>query len=175
MHISFQERSITFEANDVPVARLRFAADGVVLYRALTPQHPTAELPSALESLADPPPHLAGAEESPAGPQPEREKTVTLSGRLKSTPKEGRPDRSGRPTAWARFAAHVEGEAEPHQYLATFHRHTASTALALKAGAPITAEGYARPAGDPAGKRLDTFSVFRLLAYPGKPDRAPQG
>ncbi len=35
-------------------------------------------------------------------------------------------------------------------------------------GAPLTAEGYIHPSGDPEGKRLDTFSVFRLHHYPGK-------
>ena len=167
MHIDFRERSITFEVNEVPVARLRFAPEGVVLYQALTPRNPTEEAGAAADVLPSSPAPLPLVEEPPAVARPEKEKTVTLTGRLKSTPKEGRPDRSGKPTAWARFAAHEEGDDEPHQYLATFHRHTADIALSLKAGAQLTAEGYVHATDDP--KRLATFSVFRLHQYPGKP------
>lgn len=102
----------------------------------------------------------------------EKEHTVTLTGRLKSTPKPGRTDRSGKPTAWARVAVHDEGQDEPHLYLATFHRHTAPIALGLKAGAQITVEGYPHVSTDP--KRSDTLSVITMPQYPGKP-RTQQG
>src|SRR3954467_411423 len=59
------------------------------------------------------------AELSPAEPEETKESTVTLSGRLKSVPKEGRPDNSGFPTAWARFAAHEAGSNQAHMLLAS--------------------------------------------------------
>jgi hypothetical protein len=32
----------------------------------------------------------------------------------------------------------------------------------------VTVQGYLHPSNDPEGKRLDTFSAFSLLHYPGK-------
>jgi hypothetical protein len=75
----------------------------------------------------------------------EREKTTTLTGKLKSKPKPGKLDRSRKPTAYADFAAHVEGEKQAHDYMATFHRHTRQIALALAREAQITVTGYPHP------------------------------
>ena len=44
-------------------------------------------------------------------------------------------------------------------------------AAGLPKGAPVTVEGYPHPSTDPAGKRLDTFSVINLVNYPGKPEK----
>jgi hypothetical protein len=97
----------------------------------------------------------------------EKEKTITLSGKLKSKAQPGKPDRSGKPTAYADFAAHVEGEENAHYYVATFHRHTREIALKLAKEAPITVTGYPHPSTSP--KRTDTFSVVNIVEYPGKP------
>lgn len=86
--------------------------------------------------------------------------TVTLTGRLTTKPKPGRPDRSGNRTAYARFAAHAEGE-QAHDYIATFHRQTAQLALSLARGAQVTVEGYPHASG--SEKRMDTLSVFRII------------
>lgn len=96
----------------------------------------------------------------------EKNPTVTLTGRLKTQPKEGRPDAKGRPTTVARFAAHQEGEAEAHMYFATFHRHTARIALGLAKESLITVQGYPRSTDNP--NHSDNLSVVNLLNYPGK-------
>jgi hypothetical protein len=114
------------------------------------------------------PPASASASETAK----EREKTVTLSGKLKSQPKAGKPDRSGKPTAYADFAAHVEGEKGAHDYVATFHRHTRQIALTLPKEAQITVNRYPHPSNAP--KRKDTFSVVNIVEYPGKPPAKPK-
>ncbi len=98
----------------------------------------------------------------------EAQKTVTMSGRLKTAPRPGRPDRSGNATTYARFAAHVDGEDDAHDYVATFHRHTAPLALRLRKEDQITVEGY--PHQSSGERRLDTFSVVNLVRYPGVPE-----
>jgi hypothetical protein len=105
----------------------------------------------------------------PTSPEKTKQGTVTLTGRLKSQPKEGRPDGAGNPTAWARFATHVDGEAGPHLYSTTFHRHCAQIALDLHREDQITVVGYVRESSQ-AG-RLDGLSVFTVPSYPGKPER----
>src|SRR5947208_3357479 len=137
IHINLTERSITFTAADKPIAMIAFAPEGVIYFHA-TPQ---ALLVTTTETT-------------------EREKTVTLSGRLKSLPKTGKPDARGNPTAWARLAAHEEGRDEAHIYVASFHRHTAPIALTLHQDDPVTVSGYPHLSEDP--KRLDTFSVVNL-------------
>jgi hypothetical protein len=104
---------------------------------------------------------------APVSPTTEREKTATLTGKLKSKPKPGRNDRSNKPTAYADFAAHVEGEEKAHYYKATFHRRTRDIALKLPAEAQITVFGYPHPRNSP--RSTDTFSVVNLVDYPGKP------
>jgi len=99
----------------------------------------------------------------------EKEPTITVTGRLKTEPREGRPDSRGNPTAWARLTAHEEGREDAHLYSATFHRHTAKIALGLEREAQITVQGYAHLSEDPGAKRLDTISVVNILNYSGKP------
>jgi hypothetical protein len=114
-------------------------------------------------TLTDLPP--APAEDSSQAP--EKSPTVTLAGKLKSQPKEGKPDGSGLPTAWARLAAHEDGSAQAHMYIATFHRRSREIALGLKPESQIIVEGYPHPASSP--DKLDTFSVVHIINYPGKP------
>jgi hypothetical protein len=97
----------------------------------------------------------------------EREKTITLTGKLKSKPQPGKNDRNGKPTAYADFAAHVEGEEKAHDFVATFHRHTRGIALKLPKEAQMTVNGYPHPSN--SARRKDTFSVVNILDYPGKP------
>jgi len=147
IHINLKEQAIEFEDQYGTIARLNISPLGVIL---------ESELVSARGPYA---------QAEPAGR--EREPTVVLTGRLKSKHREGKVDRSGRPTAYARFAAHQEGEEDAHYYLATFHRHTANIALSLPKDAQITVEGYPHPSG--TEKRMDTFSVVNIVSYPGKP------
>ncbi len=159
IHINLTEPSITFEADNKPVAKLIFSS-GTIYFN--TPKE-------AIEEQAQPqegPEQQAQQElELPV----EREKTVTLTGRLKTKPKQGKVDRSGHPTAYARFTAHVEGEEGPHNFFASFHRAAANVALNLNKEAQITVEGY--PHLNEDQKRTDTFSIIRIISYPGRPQR----
>jgi hypothetical protein len=161
IHIDLGERSITFTILDELATKLTFTPRGV-LYQLLGGA-------SMLESATAEAPVAAEIEATPVDAPKEKEPTTVISGRLKSTPKLGEADRSGNPTAWARLAAHAEGEQEAHMYSATFHRHTAKIAQTLQAGAQVTVEGYPHPSKREG--RMDTFSVINLLRYPGKPER----
>jgi hypothetical protein len=180
IHINLQDISLTLESDGHPVATLTFSPHGTLSFH---PSSHTAEIQSGDDTLEEPggsngDAAASGAnaepadavEDAAAGKSKEKAQTVVVTGRLKSQPQAGRPDRRGKPTAWARFATHEDGNPDAHLYLATFHRHTTRIALSLPQGAPITAEGYAHPADDPSGKRTDTFSIINLLAYPGKGD-----
>ena len=185
IRLDLTERSIAFEAGAEVVGKLTLAPEGI-LFEAPPPAGSFLEPGAAAEVVTgelvdDETPTTTAGEDRPEQPEPgeqsprtELEGRVTLAGRLKTTPREGKPDRRGNPTAWARFAAHVEGEDGPHLYSATFHRHTAAIALTLEKDAPITVDGYAHPSRDPAGTRLDTLSVVNLVAYPGKGKRAAE-
>lgn len=99
--------------------------------------------------------------------------TLVLSGVLKSTPRPGRQDRSGKPTVWAKAAMHQDGTDSAALMLLTFHRHTTMIAASLVEGSAIVAEGYRHAPASTA--KLPTFSVFNLLQYPGKPQQpSPQ-
>ena len=153
IHIDLATRSITFQA-ERSATRLVWGVEGL-LYEVI-----------GAASIAE-----RSAEEAESAPATEatRDSTVTVTGRLKTRAKEGRPDRSGKPTAWAKLAAHEEGQDAAHMYSATFHRHTARIALALEQDAQVTVQGYVRPSNNPT--RMDALSVFNVVAYPGKPAR----
>jgi hypothetical protein len=165
VHINLTEQTITFKKENEVVATLVFEgklpAEGVIFL----PNQPQALLDSPFDEEVETP-------VSPAAPAKEREETATLSGRLKSKPKSGRNDRSGKPTAYADFAAHVEGEEKAHYYKATFHRHTRNIALKLPVEAQITVFGYPHPRE--SDKSTDTFSVVNMVDYPGKPPLRPK-
>lgn len=161
IYIDLQERSITFRADD-QATRLTFTPAGI-LYQAL---HGAAVTDRSVERLLD-----ELEQEAPEAPAVEREPTVTLSGKLKSKPRQGRADGRGNPTAWARLATHQEGHREARFYLATFHRHTAEIALSLPVDAALTVQGYIHPSQQQG--RMDTLSVVNIVRYPGKPRRDP--
>jgi hypothetical protein len=120
-----------------------------------------------LDSPFDEEAEMSVSPTSPTDAAKEREKTITLSGKLKSKPQPGKNDRNNKPTAYADFAAHVEGEEKAHDYVATFHRHTRGIELRLPTEAQITVTGYPHPSNKP--RRKDTFSVMNIVDYPGKP------
>src|SRR5438105_3707986 len=66
---------------------------------------------------------LPAREIKPEKPQESKENpgTVTISGKLKTQPKEGSPDNRGRPTATARLAYHQEGQNEAQFCFCSFH------------------------------------------------------
>jgi hypothetical protein len=169
IHINLTNQTIILKKEDAVVATLIFAgklpAAGVIFFpnRGQTLPASTESIPQVIEPVS-PAPRSDAAKE--------KEKTITLSGKLKSQPKPGKPDRSGKPTAYADFAAHVDGEEKAHYYVATFHRHTRDIAAKLPTEAPITVTGYPHPSKSP--KRKDTFSVVNIVAYPGKPPANPK-
>src|SRR4051794_3127682 len=93
VHLDLVERSITFEASHKPIAKVVFSS-GTLYFQ--TPSEGRAEHPLTGEQL--PAGALAPAEDSPltddvpTAEARERETTIILSGRVKSKPREGRPD-----------------------------------------------------------------------------------
>jgi hypothetical protein len=160
IHINFVDSVVTLEAQNGRRARLSFAPTDSSL-------PPAPDTPEELVTDGE-----SGWPEPDPAPQELREKqhTVTLSGRLRTKPRGGRPDRQGRPTAWAQLAVQEEGADQAHLYSATFYRATTAIALGLPRGAEVTVEGYSR-AGDPASNRLDGLAVLVLHQYPGKPTK----
>jgi hypothetical protein len=159
IHINLTDQAITLKKEDEVVATLVFEgklpAAGVIFFGS----QPQALSDSPFDAEAETP-------ASPASTVKEREKTATLTGRLKSKPQPGKNDRSGKPTAYADFAAHVEGEEKAHYYKATFHRRTRDIALKLPVEAQITVFGYPHPRQ--SERSTDTFSVVNIVEYPGK-------
>jgi len=149
---------VTLEAEDGRVGRYSFAPANAAL-----PEQPL-ELPEGTLS------HRGEAVPTVGTENREKKQTVTLSGKLLSQPREGNPDRRGKPTAWATFGAHEEGRDDARVYLASFHAHTARIALGLPAGSSITVTGYPHPSADP--NRKETLSVMNIVAYEGKPEKA---
>lgn len=117
--------------------------------------------------------HQAAAPTTPEQPKgPEKQPVQTLTGRLVDDVKAGRNDSRGNPTSWAPALLHVEGQETAQRVAITFHRHTTQLALdSLKKDMQVTVQGYLRPAPEPKQgevKRMDAFSAFHLLNYPGK-------
>lgn len=156
IHVDLVGRSITFEAGREAATKLTLTPEGIT-YELIA-----ASGPAITERSVE---RLQGAAEGK-----EREPIATLTGRLKTQPKEGRADRNGKPTSWAKFAVHEEGRDDARMYSTTFHRHTAAIALGLPRDALVTLQGYVRESKNP--QRMDSLSVFNLLAYPGKPGKA---
>lgn len=170
IHLDLTEHSITFEADHKPIAKVVFSS-GTLYFQTTSqslPEGSVAAESSTTGALA-PTEESTPSEDSPTIEVRERESTIVLSGRLKSKPREGRPDGRGNPTAWARLAAHEDGEEKAHLYSTTFHRHTAKIAMGLDFNAPITVEGYRHVYDD--AQRMDTLSVINFLSYPGKPEK----
>lgn len=154
IHINLAERSITLEAENEAVAKLIFSS-GTIYFNP-----PKEALEEQVQSQESP----EQENEPELELSLEREKTVTFTGRLKGKPRQGKADRSGHPTAYARFAAHEEGREGAHIFLATFHRGAANIALNLSKEAQVTVEGYHHHSDD--AKRMDTLSVVRFVRYP---------
>src|SRR5918996_82906 len=105
IHINLTEQTITLKKEEEVVATLVFEGNlpaAGVIFLGSQPQ-------ALLDSPFDEEPAIPASPTSPATTSEaakEREKPVTLSGKLKSQPRPGKQDRSGKPTAYADFAAH---------------------------------------------------------------------
>jgi hypothetical protein len=120
---------------------------------------PEQGLPSPVQSLAQ---AVGSTPSERSVADSSGQKTVRLVGRIKGTPRPGRPDGKGRPTAWVKLAVHEEGRESARMYSTTFHVGTTNKSLTLEDGSRIVVEGYVRESDDP--KRMDAFSVFRILS-----------
>jgi hypothetical protein len=168
IHINLTDQTITLKKEDEVVATLVFEgklpAAGVIFFGS----QPQGLLDSPFDDEPETPVSLTSST-SASDAAKEREKTVTLSGKLTSQPKPGKVDRSGKPTAYADFAAHVEGEKGAHDYVATFHRHTRQIALKLPKDAQITVNGYPHPNNSPSARipfLLSTSSIIQGSRQP---------
>lgn len=159
--LDFEKKRVQIELTDATALRFDFTPQGIL---AEWLQPPTITTARAVEQLVEP------AEAEAVADDKEKTPPVTLTGRLKAQPRPGRPDGNDRPTAWAMLAVHEEGNPTAKMYSTTFHRHTRAIALSLEANARITASGYVHPNEDPdRPNRSDSFRVFNLVDYPGKP------
>src|SRR5438105_1102657 len=100
IQLDLKQRSILIVAEDYSATRLTLLAEGISYETFSAATTPVTQSISerSVEKLT-----------SEAQPAMEKEPTVTLTGRLKTQPKEGRPDTKGNPTSWARLAVHEEG------------------------------------------------------------------
>lgn len=167
IEVDLVDRTVTFESQFRPPVKIPFS-EGSIYFKV----GPERLLNGPLPAGGDRRDETVGDQEPESNEtvqevrvEGDREPLVQLSGRLKSKPKEGRPDAKGHPTAWARFAVHEEGSQKAKVYSATFHRHTARIALGLPLNAAVTIEGYPHTRDDSRGSRLDTLSVVKLLNY----------
>jgi hypothetical protein len=160
IYLDLPTQTVVFAAKEGALAALRLTPEGIVFQLGESYSGHTVESAETAPLRSD---------DLPSGIESEREKPLTLQGKLKGAPRLGRPDAKGNKTAWARFAAHEAERDGAHVYSATFHRHTAEIALGLESGAALTVQGYPHERSDPASKRMDTLSVINVLDYPGKP------
>jgi hypothetical protein len=165
--LDFDRRSLSLTTADRHLATIRLAPEGLIFEAAVPPSHEVS--PATIRSSES----QSGVEAMTADPgvsDSEKVRASVFQGKLKSKPIPGRPDARGKPTAWARFAAHDADQEGAHLYSATFHRHTANLALSMDKDAQLTVQGFPHEQNDPDSRRLDTLSVINVLDYPGKPE-----
>src|SRR5947209_7274227 len=154
--LDLEKRYLQIESTDATAVRLTLSPQGIVWELIQPPlQSPTITTARTVDRLVE-----ATEPEAPAEAQ-EKEPIQTFTGKIKGQVREGRPDRSGKKTAWARVAVHEEGNDQARMLSCSFHRHTANLALTLPADAQITAQGYLRPSED--ASRMDSFHIFNLV------------
>src|SRR6266571_2609533 len=92
IQMDLKQRSLLLVAEDYSATRLILSSEGI-LYETFVASTMPLTYPLTERSV----------EKLAAEAQPTRDidSTVTLTGRLKAQPKEGRPDTRGNPTAWA--------------------------------------------------------------------------
>jgi hypothetical protein len=157
---------IVLEAEDGRLTKLTFAPDGTFdLVSQIAASSGAAITERSVERLAAEAESQAQDDAKPA-PTKEKSPTTVIPGKLQSKPVEGRPDRHGKPTAYARLLGHLQGEEGATLLSTSFHGRTREIVLGLNAEDHITAQGYLHRSLDP--DRLSTFSVIHLVHYPGK-------
>lgn len=164
--LDLEKRYLQIESTDAVAIRLSLTPQGIA-WELLQP--PTITTARAVDRLIETAEAQPVAEAAIPTEGKEKSTIYTYTGKIKGQVREGRPDPQGKKTAWARFAVHEEGQEEARMLSADFRRHTANLALSLPADAQITAQGYIRLSEDP--KRMDSYYIFNLVNYPGKPPK----
>jgi hypothetical protein len=129
--------------------------------------------PQVQEENHSPPPAAEAVQAEPeatttADRSGKKENQLILTGKLKTKPAEGRyPDKAGRPTATALFAANAPDREDAWMLSATFLRATVKVALALEKDDQITVEGFVNKNNDPT--RNDYYSIYRFLHHSRMP------
>jgi hypothetical protein len=160
MNQAASQRAAVLSDDVVPAAESAEAAQPAVSGGIETATNP--EPATAVPAVSIPP-------ETPAASAKKRDNQFLLTGRLKTKPRDGKPDGSGKPTAWARFAAHLDGREEAWMLSTSFLRAKRAVALGLESGEQITVEGYVNKNPDP--EKMDRYNVFRFINYRGKTQR----
>ena len=148
IHVDLHERTITFEADDRSATRLTYSPRAV-LYELLGTDRAATSAPEAALRQRRQPTEAAAAHQDPQAASPSKEKapTTVLPGKLQTKPKDGRPDRHQKPTAWAQLLAHIEGREGATLLSTSFHGRTRELALSLhrrpshRAGLPALTPG----------------------------------
>jgi hypothetical protein len=175
LHLDIKTRRLMTVLEDQTVLQFSLTPDLTLRYdghfrAAASPEAAARE--AVVHEVPTPPPQPAGEQ----GPRtPEKQPIQTLTGRITQDVQPGRVDGRGNPTSWTIAAVHEEGNDQAKMVAVSFHRHTMQLALDhLHQGDQITVQGYLRPAALPKPgekTRLDNFSAFHLINYPGKPSK----
>src|SRR5215213_173085 len=172
IHIDLEERYIETQARDGTLLRFSYNSEGIFLSLLQTGSLEAAARQLLMTSQPEAEPAQAETVDQVNEPAPtHREKSAPLviPGKLHSKPVEGRPDGKGNPTAWGKILGHLKDHQGAVLISSTFHGRTRAIALGLSEGDSITAQGYYHPVSNPDERRLPTFSIHHLIAYPGKP------
>lgn len=180
LHFDFKSRRLLGVFSDETVLQFTLTQDLKLLYhghfKAAQPQD--AGVREAIVHQGEAPTKASQQRITPeAGTRtPERQPVETLTGRLIDDVKRGKPDSRVNPTSFTLALLHVDGQETAQKVLITFHKNTMQLALdQLHEGDQITVQGYLRPAPPPKPgekPRLDNFSAFQLINYPGKLPKA---
>lgn len=173
LHLDIKTRRLMTVLEDQTVLQFTLTPDLKLLYDGhfKAPASPDAVVREAVVHDVEAPPTQSTTEQGPR--TPEKQPIQTLTGRITQDVQPGRVDGRGNPTSWTIAAVHEEGNDQAKMVAISFHRHTMQLALDyLHQGDQITVQGYLRPAALPKPgekPRLDNFSAFHLINYPGKP------
>src|SRR4051794_33784777 len=161
IRINLEQGFVQTEFADGTIERYSYNSDGI--FRSILQSGSLEAAARRLLATSQAEAEMVDQDEQqpPAAVQQEKSTARVLSGKLQDQPREGMPDGKGNPTAWAKFLAHIEGNAGAVLASATFHGSTRSIALGLPAGSPITAQGYYHEAR--GNGRNPTFSIFHLI------------
>lgn len=175
LHLDVKSRRVLAMLEDQTVLQFTLTPDLRLLYDGRFGAAASPEATARQEILQQPQVPESAVETAQAieAPRtPEKQPIQTLTGRIMQDVQPGRVDGRGNPTAWTIAAVHDAGNDQAKLVAISFHRHTMQQALDhLRQGDQITVQGYLRPAAPPKPgekARLDNFSAFHLINFPGR-------